>query len=95
MTTGADQLLVVGQNAIVAAGAPPLEQRSGYSMVVLAGPDSRARDRPRPTGDRIACLGCQDGTAIAISPGEATPALAAQVLGQAGKSPVRGKPRCR
>ena len=83
MTTGADQLLVVGQNAIVAAGAPPLEQRSGYSMVALAGLTPVRVTGPVQPGDLIVPSGRQDGTAIAISPGELTPALAAQVLGQA------------
>lgn len=82
-TAGADQLLVIGQNAIIAAGAPDQEQRSGYSMVALAGLAAVRVIGPVQPGDLIVPSGREDGTAVAVSPPDLTPDLAPRVFGQA------------
>lgn len=81
-TDGAEQLLVVGQNPIVAAGAPDVERREGYAMVALAGVTPvRVRGSVQP-GDLIVPSGQQDGTGIAVKPAESAPLLAVQAVGQ-------------
>lgn len=82
-TTGAEQLLVVGQNAIVAAGAPAQDQREGYAMVALAGLAAVRVSGPAAVGDLIVPSGRDDGSGVAVAASEFTPTLAGQVIGQA------------
>jgi hypothetical protein len=89
-TDGADQLLVVGQNPIVAAGAPDKDQRDGYVMVALAGVTPVRVSGPVRSGDLIVPSGRQDGTSVAVHPTEAPAPLAIQAVGQAWRAAGEG-----
>lgn len=89
-TDGAEQLLVVGQNPIVAAGAPDEDQREGYVMVALAGLTPVRVRGPVQSGDLIVPSGKQDGAGVAVHPSEADPHVAVQSIGQAWQTVADG-----
>ncbi len=89
-TEGAEQLLIVGQNPIVAAGAPEEDSRDGYVMVALAGVTPVRVSGPVQSGDLIVPSGRQDGTGRAVHPLEVPAPLAVRAVGQAWRAAGEG-----
>jgi len=82
-TAGAEQLFVTSATAGFVGNMPLNEQAEGLALVAMMGQVPVRVHGPIQAGDYIVPSGQADGIGRAVNPGELTPALAGQVVGQA------------
>jgi hypothetical protein len=85
-TRGAAQVLVVSSAPLVLGNDPGEEHAEGYEKVAFLGQVAVRVRGPVAAGDWLVPSGREDGTAVAVAPGEISAEQFAQVLGQAWES---------